>query len=550
MKLNFFRSETFFVCFLSLLLMVVSIYPTVYESFQGKNLPQDRILVWGEHNYTYDYNLYIAKMHQGQEGRWTVLNKVTTEPQKGAFLQMFYLLTGKIGGFLGFSSQMTYLFLRIVLGVFWLIAGYFFIGQFLNHSLERKAAFLFFAFSGSLPRIVKTVEGWQVWSFFDWWQEFDVLKRTTYLPHFLLGHILTVVMVVLLLKGIQVVKGKARVKGSLVLAASLLGFVAGMTHPSSLIVVYGIWGGLSLFYLGRLLIQKYTLNNIVKYLSYSLFFFVFSFLALICIKSATSTLAWQGIAKFAQTRWKWSIRDFCLGMGASLFLGIGGLILTIKETKFYPLIAWVLTVPLGMIFLRISNLFDVSYFFQVAVHLPLAILTVVFLKRIAKKAFIPVVVFVFLFSLPATIVSFKGQIDFINARAVATQPLVPYPSQVMYPLQDFWKAIKWLEKNTCDEEVVFSEETAGNYIVAHAGNFVYLGHNSETVDFDKKKMIVDQFFSQRLTSAEALVLLKENGVGYVFYGPQEKEKGVFDEAKYPFLKPVFESKQVTLFGVK
>ncbi len=63
-------------------------------------------------------------------------------------------------------------------------------------------------------------------------------------------------------------------------------------------------------------------------------------------------------------------------------------------------------------------------------------------------------------------------------------------------------------------------------------------------------MIVDQFFSQRLTSAEALVLLKENGVGYVFYGPQEKEKGVFDEAKYPFLKPVFESEQVTLFGVK
>ena len=550
MKLNFFKQETFFICFFSLLLIIVSIYPTIYESFQGNNLPQDRILVWGEHNYTYDYNLYIAKMRQGQEGRWTILNKVTTEPQKGAFLQMFYLLTGKLGGLFSLSPQLTYFFLRAVLSVFWLITGYFFICQFLNRSLERKIAFLFFAFSGSLPRIVRSPQGWQVWSYFDWWQEFDVLKRATYLPHFLLGHILTVVMLVLLIRGIREIgeigrKREFKVKTNLVLAASLVGFAAGMVHPSSLIVVYGIWGLLSLY----VLMQKYSLSDVLKYLGWSLFFFAFSFLSLLYIRRATSTLAWSGIARFAQTRWVWSIKDFCLGLGASLFLGIGGLVLALKEKKFYPLIAWVLTVPLGMAFLKISGILDMSYFFQVGVHLPLAILTTYFLKKTGKRAFgFLAILFLFL-SLPVIVKSFKNQIRFINERVIAGQPLVPYPSQVMYPLQDFWNAIKWLDENTQDQDVIFSEETAGNYIPAYAGNFVYLGHNAETVDFDKKKTVVSQFFSQILTPDEAMAILKKNRVGYVFYGPQEKEKGVFDVSKYSFLKPVFESHHVTVYRV-
>jgi len=394
-------------------------------------------------------------------------------------------------------------------------------------------------------------------------------------------------------------KKELRARPSLVLAASLLGFVAGLIHPSSLIVVYGIWGLLTFYYLVKLLIQRYTLrrplskrfssvilnliqnlyrfqvppaahnaqhfragkpgmtrrresslSDALKYLGWSLFFFVFSFLSLLYIRRATSTLAWSGIARFAQTRWVWSIKDFCLGLGASLFLGIGGLVLALKEKKFYPLIAWVLTVPLGMAFLKISGILDMSYFFQVGVHLPLAILTTYFLKKTGKRAFgFLAILFLFL-SLPVIVKSFKNQIRFINERVVAGQPLVPYPSQVMYPLQDFWNSIKWLDENTKDDEVIFSEETAGNYIPAYAGNFVYLGHNAETVDFDKKKTVVSQFFSQILTPDEAMAVLKKNRVGYVFYGPQEKEKGVFDVSKYSFLKPVFESYHVTIYRVE
>lgn len=566
--LNFVKLESFFVSLISLLLLSLSLFPTIYEAFQGEEVSADRVLIWGEHNYTYDYNLYLAKMRQGQEGRWTVLNKVTTEPQSGVFLQMFYLLAGKLGGLFNLSPALTYLFLRVVLGVFWLVTGYFFISQFLTHSLERKIAFLFFAFSGSLPRLFKTSVGLQVGSFFDWWQEFDVLKRATYLPHFLFGHILMVVMLVLLIRGArlqrhselacpparQVSESGLTIKPNLVLLASLLGFLTGMVHPSSLIIVYGIWGLLSGYYLIRMLIQKYTLNNIAKYLGYSLFFFVFSFLSLFYIRLATSNPAWQGIAKFAQTRWLWSIRDFCLGLGASLFLGIGGLNLALakKQEKFYPLIAWVLTVPLGMVVFQLVGGPDVSYFFQVAVHLPLAILIIVFLRQLCGKSItlLPLLtLLVLLFSLPGIVSSFQGQIRFINERVAATQPLVPYPSQVMYPLKDFWGAILWLEKNTEDSQVVFSEETAGNYIPAYAGNFVYLGHNAETVDFNKKKTIVSQFFSQIFSPKQAFEILKKNRVAYIFLGPQEKEKGDFEPSKYPFLESVFESNHVTLYRV-
>lgn len=558
---NFFKSEAFFITFFSLLLLTTSLYPMVYEAFQADKVAADRVLVWGEHNYTYDYNLYLAKMRQGAEGRWTVLNKVTTEPQKGVFLQMFYLLTGKLGGLFRFSPPMTYHLLRVVLGALWLIAGYYFIGFFLTRSLDRKLAFLFFAFSGSLPKLIRTPQGITISTFLDWWQEFDIFKRATYLPHFLLGHILTVAVIVLLIRGMRrqrhsellpagrqgVSESGLTIKPKLVFLASLLAFLTGMIHPSSLVVVYGIWGLLSIWQLAKMLRQKFSLSETFKYLGWSLFFFSISFLSLWYIRGATAQPAWRGVAEHAKTRWLWSIKEFCLGAGASLFLGIGGAIVALKEEKFYPLIAWVATVPLGMVLFKVTGLYDVSYFFQVGVHLPLAILSVVFLQRLAKRFLAPLATAALLLSLPAILGSFGNQIRFINERVVATQPLVPYPSQVMYPLQDFWEAIEWLKQNTKDSQVVFSEETAGNYIPAYAGNFVYLGHNAETASFAKKKNIVSQFFSQIFNPEEALLVLKENRVAYVFYGPQEKEKGVFIPEKYLFLKPVFESKHVTIF---
>lgn len=151
--------------------------------------------------------------------------------------------------------------------------------------------------------------------------------------------------------------------------------------------------------------------------------------------------------------------------------------------------------------------------------------------------------------LAQTYFSLKAQTQFINQRALATLPLVPYPPQVMYPLTDFYQGIKWLEKNTDHKAIILSKITAGNYIPAYSGNFVYLGHGSETPHYDERTQKVVEFFSGNLSEKQAYQFLKTENISYVFYGPQEKENAAKDIGLYPFLRPVYQSPLVMIFSV-
>ena len=151
--------------------------------------------------------------------------------------------------------------------------------------------------------------------------------------------------------------------------------------------------------------------------------------------------------------------------------------------------------------------------------------------------------------LTQTYFSLKSQIQFINQRATATLPLVPYPPQVMYPLTDFYNGLKWLEINTDHSTVILSKITAGNYIPAYSGNFVYLGHSSETPHYNERTEKVNEFFSGNLTEKQAFKFLKTENISYVFYGPQERENSLEDINKYFFLRAMYQSPLVTIYEV-
>ena len=146
--------------------------------------------------------------------------------------------------------------------------------------------------------------------------------------------------------------------------------------------------------------------------------------------------------------------------------------------------------------------------------------------------------------------SVKSQTQFIFQRARATIPLVPYPPQVMYPLTDFYNGLKWLENNTSHQTVVLSKITAGNYIPAYSGNFVYLGHSGETPDYNNRSEKVNEFFSGNLLEKQALEFLKTENISYIFYGPQEKENSSKNINIYSFLTSVYQSPFVTIYKIK
>ncbi|HUV42947.1 MAG TPA: hypothetical protein VMY36_03560 [Patescibacteria group bacterium] len=553
------NQEFIFILFFSFLLLFLSFFPTLYEAFQANNLGDSRrLMLWGEHNYTYDYNVYLAKMRLGAEGRWTVINKYTSESHRGALLQEFYLLTGKVGGWLRLTPPITYHLVRILLAVALLLAIYQLIAFFLRDSFQRKIAFLLALFSGAWPRFVYYNQGWHPALFMDWWQEMDVVRRATYVPHYLFGHLLTIVMLLSLLKRKLV-------------WALVSGLIAGFVHPPSLLIVWGIWGLWILWQIRETLITKGLVkikdglfkDDIFRDIKRQIVSFIFLVLVtaipLLYIQRITSIYPWKALTDFDRLHpLPFRFEEYLLALGITFVLGVGGMILVFwrKKETYLPLVFWVLSAFLAiLIFQQIPFQSEVR-FIQVAVHLPLAILATLFLvevsqwlkKKTGQKVLIWLVLLVLLLSLPGIYSSFKGQIGFINQRVAAVLPLVPYPSQVMYPLKGWWQAIVWLGEETKRNEIVLSDVTAGNYIPAYSGNTVYYGHSGETIFFDQKRFVIQRFFNNQMMEDEAFDFLKKNRISYIFFGPQEATLGYFQP--YSFLETVFQNDWVIIFKVK
>jgi len=544
--ISFLSQEYIFVLLFSFFLLFSSFYPTVYEAFQAHNLGDyRRVMLWGEHNYTYDYNVYLAKMRQGAEGRWTVVSKYTYEFHQGSLLQELYLLSGKVGGWLRLSPAISYHCLRIFLAVGFLLAVYWLISFFVKDSSQRKIAFLLALFSGSLPRFAYYREDWHPALYMDWWQEMDVIKRATYVPHYLLGHILTVVVLLFLLQ-------------SKIFLAMLAGLIAGFVHPPSLMIVWGIWGLWVAYKIGQKLIRNKN-GGAAKCMVALILLTLVVFISLLYISQVTSVYPWKSLTDFDRAHpLPFRFKEYFLALGITFPLGIMGMVVVLrrKKEKYLPLVFWVVAAFLAIfIFKQIPFQSEVR-FIQIAVHLPLAVLSTISLVTISdwlkKRTKIVVlnwlVVTILLLSLPGIYASLRSQVQFINQRVAAVLPLVPHPSQVMYPLKDWWQAIKWLEENTEREEVVLSAITAGNYIPAYSGNTVYLGHTSETVFYDQKKFLVYRFFSGEMTSEEARDFLNQGRINYIFLGPQEKDLGQFQP--FPFLEEVFQNNFVIIYKVK
>jgi uncharacterized membrane protein len=90
----------------------------------------------------------------------------------------------------------------------------------------------------------------------------------------------------------------------------------------------------------------------------------------------------------------------------------------------------------------------------------------------------------------------------------------------------------------------------GNYIAAHAGTRVVLGHWAETLDYAQKERSVALFYSSGLDQKVRRQLLSLYQVDYVWFGPRERELGNFDPRTATFLRSVYENATITIYAVQ
>jgi len=543
-------TKKYFLFIFVFLMLFLSYIPNLYEASVVRLFPPDRIMIQGEHIYTYDYNTYLSKIRQGQEGRLSVVDKYDNHPQeKGVFLQMFYLLSGRLTKVFGFSPTLSYHLLRTVMAFFWIITiivlNIFFLNKMFLINLGIALSFL----TASFPIFYRFQNQWWIGQHMGWWQELDILKRISFIPHDTINYIFISVFTVLLS---QIDKNKKYFNFLCILL-----FVSVFIQPSGAILFAISW---VLYNLIKYFWFKSLTNDlIVDKLKQTAVIFISIFIPLLYIKSATSIYPWKSLLDFDQNnRLVFSIKDYILALGPVFFTGIAGLILVLfkKRQELLSLVTWIIGVSILLNLFKFFPYQSELRFVQTANHIPLVILSVYLFyelwkkkKAVIKIVTVTMVVLIIINGLTQVYFSLKSQAQFINQRALATLPLVPYPPQVMYPLTDFYNGLKWLEKNTDHQTVVLSKITAGNYIPAYSGNFVYLGHGAETPNYDDRTKKVNEFFSGNLSEKQALRFLKTENISYVFYGPQEKENSIKEISVYSFLTPVYKTTLVIIYKV-
>lgn len=531
------------------LMLLASITPNLYEASIANLVPPDRTILLGEHIYTYDYNVYISKIRQGQEGNRLIVDKYDNHTnQKGVFLQMFYFLSGKLTSVLGLSPTLTYHLMRIIMAILWITTIILLTIFFLKKKSLINLSIVLTFLTASFPFLYQfNGETW-VTFYMNWWQELDILKRISFIPHDTFNYISISILSILL--------SQINRNSKYFIVICFILFISVFIQPSSALLFIASWclyQVISVLWSGSL--EK---ANIVKLIKQTFVIFISILIPLLYIKSATSVYPWKSLLDFDQNnRLSVDIKEYILSFGPVFFTGILGMILVLvkKKQELLSLVTWILGVSVLLILFKYFPYQSELRFVQTANYIPLAILSAYLFGELWKnirviKIITVITVIIIIFNgLIQVFFSLKSQTQFINQRARATLPLVPYPPQVMYPVNDFYNGLKWLESKTNHQTVVLSKVTAGNYIPAYSGNFVYLGHAGETPDFNTRINKANIFFSGKMNEKQAQNFLRSENISYIFYGPQEKESSIKDIKEYDFLTVKYQSPLVIIYEV-
>lgn len=556
---QFFGREKVFVALLAVIILSIQMSSYVYRSF---STPPDRVFA-GTQFYSDDYSIYVNNMLQGIQGRWTLVDRHTSEPHKGTLIHIEYLLWGKLMGFLGIGQVGAYHAARLVFGAGFIAAIYFFIRQIFADSKKRKLAFFLALFAGGFPIISQTDAGLVITRHLDWLTEIDPTIRNTVLPHYLLGAIFILTSLSLLLKSGILNPGKGyspKQFGAAIAAGLALGFVhpVGLVTLLLLLAIYVLFS--TVLSLATKLGKNYPLSIInfqfLKIPLLLLLFFLatapvlFYFKYLMSLPPWNHMPAWEGV-----TQYNLPLSTYIGAIGPIFFLAPIGLAAMLsqasKKGKFVKpllLLSWPLAffslIYFSYPFLGISQV----RFMQPPFYLPFAVLAATGivalaswlnrLLRLKKDIFIyPLTALVILISVPTYVQSHQGRMrmfaDF---------------SPIIYPAKDWYAGIKWLAENTHPDEVVLGAYVAGNLIPPLGGNNVYTGHQWATINREEKEARQAKFFRGKMSPEEARQFFKEGRIRYLFWGFQEASYGG-DPRLYPFLTPVFSTPAVTIFAV-
>jgi len=540
------RFEKPFIFIVGLILLLSCFIQIAYRY---KITPPDREYLGYHEFYTDDYSIYLSNIFQGQYGRWTLLDKHTSEPHLGTIIHDEYLLWGKLTSLVKLNPIISYHLFRFSMGAILLFVIYLFLKKlFPNSAKTRVLSFLFILFSFGFPKISQTASGTTVEQYMVWLTELDVFAHFVALPHYLLGNIFFLTNVIAFLS----ISKRTQLKYFIICLSSV--FMA-LIHPVSVVslcayyAVYLFLSTIIKFSVGaRRDSPVFNKQEIIGFLItvFSAAPILLFYKYLMTIPPWNHMAAWEGVSKY-----NIPLKEYIGAIGPNTLLAPIGFLFMLyngikSKTTNAPifLLSWILSFFLLIFysypFLKISEvrLMQVFIFIPFAILSAYAVISVGALLRVRPKNnlfIILTILILFLISSPLYIKSFQTKIFYY-----------PTNSMLAFPPIEWMKGEYYLRDNTPKESVVLAAYMGATTIPFVSGNTVYTGHTWATLDRTRKEALKEKFFRNQMTDSEALNFLKTEKIDYVFNGYQESSMGSHPE-KYKFLKPVFSSSMVIIY---
>ena len=499
-----------------------------------------------------DSQSYFAKMLQGFEGHWLYTIPFTPEQHDPAFLGGFYLALGHFARWMGLSIDAIWHLARIVADLFLFMVTFGFIATFLHNRQTRWIAYLLALFGSGL--------GWLLFIFQQpyWLGAFPVdfkmpeahlfFSSMTF-PHVALGTGLLLVSIWLVYQ-----IGTLHPKGWFYsVLAGITNLAIGIVYPFLiyLIVLTTAFYWLVLILRARRFDWSLSVRLGISFIIPAPLYLYYAY----ANQMNDVFRSWADQAVTSSPPWP----HYLIAFGILLILAVLP-IASRKASSSYiekmsVLWIWIITAAI-LVYLPINA----QRRFVQGVQVPLSILAAVGLVQVVLPRVANTKPYQKILTHPrytdaglrrlltTSIILFVSISNLyvladVSAMAALRQP---YP---FFRQQSELEVVDWLQDNTDRADVVLAAYETGNYLAARAGNRVFIGHWAETVDWDLKFDQISRFFDSSTEDSWRRELINSHGIGYIWFGPTERNLGSFDPGTIPYLKQVFEKGDTKLYEV-
>jgi hypothetical protein len=485
-----------------------------------------------------DGNSYLAKMYQGIKGAWRFRLPYTAEPGQGAYLFLYYLFLGQAAKLLGAPIAIAYHVARLAGALFMIYAIFRFYAAILSESRQVWLAFGLALLGGgigwlALPTGAVTADFWVA-------EAYPFLSAYAN-PHFPLT--LGLLLWTLTPPGVDTaISAPVNLVRTVLQGWKIapLVFLLALISPFAVVIAGLVLGGVIV--LGYLLDDRVLSPAGRQYLGRLVWTSVIGAPVLVYDQWATmrspQLSAWnaQNVTP-APAPW-----DFLLSFSPLLILAALGVWRLLRDRRvlgqaaFDPWLVPIVWVVLGILLLYTP--LNLQRRFILGLYAPLCALAVwgvAWLAGSQPRRFRLIAIALFILVLPTNL--------FV---ILAAQHGIQGHDPLLYLDVDEAAAFHWLRQQPNSDALVLASPRTGLLIPANTGLRVVYGHPYETVEAERNKQAVEDFFSAGWDVSQKLDYLGKQSVDYIFVGPQERELGIFTE--FPGTVPVFQSGLVTIYA--